>query len=272
MWSLIYNVFAAMLILLATITMVLETVDSLYHGHQQLWYIIDSVVTYLFTFELMLRIVSRMTGVKPFMKFLLSPLFIVDLVSIVPFYIEVVEFHTETFTGGRLSGLRLLRVFRLFKAFRFINQVRYISISFEIAGESVRKSLGPLFPLFFTMTVSIVILGTFMYYCERGTYDVVSGNWYMPDGSVSHFESIPQAMWFVATTLTTTGYGDVAPMTPPGRIVAFVAMLFGLLLIALPSIIIGRNFSILWANLKTRNAIPDMPEWLNRLTGRASSY
>lgn len=110
----------------------------------------------------------------------------------------------------------------------------------------MRKSLGPLFPLFFTMAVAIMILGTVMYYAERGTYDVTTNQWLLSNGEVSKFTSIPESMWFISVTLTTTGYGDLAPTTFAGRLCAFIGMLFGLLLVALPSLIIGRNYTILW--------------------------
>ncbi|KAI3641118.1 hypothetical protein MIR68_000848 [Amoeboaphelidium protococcarum] len=272
MYSLVWNIFIAVLIVLAAICMSLETVDRLYQDNQYLWYLLDSIITYVFTLELFLRLISKATGVKKFCKYLVSPLFIIDVLSIAPYYAQVVQLHFVTLTAARLSGLRLLRIFRLFKSFRFLQQFRFISISFEIAGESVRKSLGPLFPLFFTMAVAIMILGTVMYYAERGTYDVTTNQWLLSNGEVSKFTSIPESMWFVSVTLTTTGYGDLAPTTFAGRLCAFIGMLFGLLLVALPSLIIGRNYTILWQNLKARNAIPEIPDWLNKAFGRSGSY
>jgi len=62
----------------------------------------------------------------------------------------------------------------------------------------------------------------------------------------STFDSIPSAFWFVMVTITTTGYGDMVPTTFVGKLISFPAMMCGILLITLPSIIIGRNFTLVW--------------------------
>src|SRR5690349_4790087 len=62
----------------------------------------------------------------------------------------------------------------------------------------------------------------------------------------STFDSIPSAFWFVMVTITTTGYGDMVPTTFIGKLISFPAMMCGILLITLPSIIIGRNFTLVW--------------------------
>jgi hypothetical protein len=69
----------------------------------------------------------------------------------------------------------------------------------------------------------------------------------------------------VTTTITTTGYGDVFPITGTGKFLAFVAMVVGVLLIALPSIIIGRNFSVIWGDLRAKNKVPELPTWLKKI-------
>jgi hypothetical protein len=168
----------------------------------------------------------------------------------------------------RLTGLRLIRVFTILKMFSFVNQVRYIQLSFEIAGEAVRKSLGPLFPLFAAGAILVLFLSTLVYYCERGDhYDPEQKLWLDKNMQPSKFSSIPASVWFIVVTITTTGYGDMFPQTFWGRFLTFITMICGMLLIALPSIIIGRNFSILWGNLKARNQIPPVPIWLLKLTG-----
>ena len=69
----------------------------------------------------------------------------------------------------------------------------------------------------------------------------------------SSFDSIPTAFWFVVVTLTTTGYGDIVPTTFIGKLLAIPIMMVGVLLIALPSIVVGRNFTIVWEIMRRRN-------------------
>jgi hypothetical protein len=66
----------------------------------------------------------------------------------------------------------------------------------------------------------------------------------------STFDSIPAAFWFVMVTITTTGYGDMVPTTFVGKLISFPAMMCGILLITLPSIIIGRNFTLVWETMQ----------------------
>ncbi|KAJ1648936.1 hypothetical protein IWQ61_009820 [Dispira simplex] len=91
-----------------------------------------------------------------------------------------------------------------------------------------------------------------MYFIERGTYDPEKGYFVDRTGEQSGFDSIPASMWFVTVALTTTGFGDVTPKTPWGKIMTFPLVMIGVLLIALPSIIVGREFTVVWQAMKLR--------------------
>lgn len=126
----------------------------------------------------------------------------IDFLAVLPYYLEFVLPKAEEEVGyevamffaahkllslsslsvslqllesGGLAGLRLIRIFRLLKMFRFMSQVRYVSLSFEVAGESIRKSIGPLFPMFAAGAISVIILSTLIYYAERGVEDTKLG-------------------------------------------------------------------------------------------------
>ncbi|KAJ2962226.1 hypothetical protein NQZ79_g2628 [Umbelopsis isabellina] len=85
---------------------------------------------------------------------------------------------------------------------------------------------------------------------EPGIWDPTLETFVDASGNPSSFDSIPAAFWFVLVTITTTGYGDMVPTTFIGKLITFPAMMFGVLLIALPSIIIGRNFTIVWEAMR----------------------
>lgn len=127
--SLVVNIFLALTILFASITNALETVDELYLPHKEMWMVMDTVVTVIFTLELLLRFFARMSTWKSFYTYIFSFYFIVDVMAIMPFYLELFHVDAEMMSYGRLAGLRSVRVFRLFKAFRFVSQVRYIQAS-----------------------------------------------------------------------------------------------------------------------------------------------
>jgi hypothetical protein len=143
----ILNIILAVLILVNTFTVAIETIQQLYVPFKQGWFIFDSIVTAIFTLELVLRLFAKATSFKLFFGFIISFFFIVDMASILPFYLELLIEGSETMDYGRWTGLRLVRVFKLLQMFRFLPQVRYIQFSFEVAGESITRSLGALFPM-----------------------------------------------------------------------------------------------------------------------------
>ncbi len=101
--------------------------------------------------------------------------------------------------------------------------------------------------------VLVILLASsaLMFYIERGTFDDSKLTWYRigSDGKPepSPFQSIVHTFWWSIVTLTTTGYGDAVPVTGPGKLVAAITMACGLLVIALPTSIIGSNFNTEWA-------------------------
>jgi hypothetical protein len=96
------------------------------------------------------------------------------------------------------------------------------------------------------------MFGTAMYMVERGSWDQVKGCYIRPDNRCSPFESIPKSFWWGIATLTTVGYGDVYPITVPGRLVAAIAMITGIICVALPTTVLGVQFSEAYGDLKAR--------------------
>lgn len=125
-------------------------------------------------------------------------------------------------------------------------------MTIEVMVVALRRSSDALSALFFFLLTCVILLATLLYFAERGIWDESLQTFVDPDGNPSSFDSIPAAFWFVLVTITTTGYGDMVPATFIGKLVTFPAMLFGVLLIALPSIIIGRNFTIVWEAMRRR--------------------
>ncbi|RKP12735.1 hypothetical protein BJ684DRAFT_20741 [Piptocephalis cylindrospora] len=106
-------------------------------------------------------------------------------------------------------------------------------------------------PVYFSSS-SIIIFSTLLYFAERGIWNEEQKAFVTSSGFPSAFDSIPAAFWFVMTTITTVGFGDMVPTTFIGKLIAFPAMMVGILIIALPSIIVGRNFTIVWELMKSR--------------------
>jgi len=166
---------------------------------------------------------------------------IVDFLAILPFYLKVITDKPGIFDLGYLRILRLARVFRVFKVGKFSEG---LSLYYAVlkASSSAFKLL-----LFFSC-LTAVVFGSLLYELEHGDFDPTDGRWYRPDvaGSgrqISPFYSIPQCFWWCFTTMSTVGYGDLAPTSPVGKVVTILCMHVGILAFAMPITIIGSNFS-----------------------------
>ncbi|CAG8491942.1 7864_t:CDS:2 [Paraglomus occultum] len=178
------------------------------------------------------------------------------LIFTIEYFLRVVA-HSD-------SAKQLLRFVTVFRAFKYSST---IIMTIEVMIVAVKRSMDALSALFFFMVTSIVLFSTLLYFAERGTWDADKHAFVDSNGNPSAFDSIPSAFWFVMVTITTTGYGDMVPTTFIGKLIAFPAMMCGILLIALPSIIVGRNFTLVWEEMRQyrRNA-PNVREQANNVT------
>jgi hypothetical protein len=168
---------------------------------------------------------------------------VIDLLAVLPFFIELLILYTGTYLDTRF--LRSVRLLRLFKFGRHSTQLQLI-----MGG--LKKSVWPLVLVFMMLALALVMFGTAMFMVERGKWDSVAQCYVRSDGQCSPFQSIPQSFWWGIATLTTVGYGDVYPMTAAGRVVAAFAMVTGILCVALPTTVLGVQFSEAYADLKAQ--------------------
>ncbi|KAF9336170.1 hypothetical protein BG006_009439 [Podila minutissima] len=148
--------------------------------------------------------------------------------------------HTVFF---RFTILRLFRLLRVFRTFKYSST---IIMTIEVMIVAIKRSMDALSALFFFLVTGTMLFSTLLYFAERGEWDEARQVFVDANNNPSTFDSIPSAFWFVLVTITTTGYGDMVPTTFIGKLISFPAMMCGVLLITLPSIIIGRNFTLVW--------------------------
>ena len=173
--------------------------------------------TIFFTFEYYLRIYC----LKHPKKYVFSFWGILDFISIFPSYLSLFWSVGQALTVFRL--LRVMRIFRIFKMIRFQQEARFLLTAMK--NSAVKILIFMLFVL-----VAAVILGTMMYSFEGGKN---------PD-----FDSVLTGIYWAVVTITTVGYGDVAPVTAAGRLLAVIVMLLGYAIIAVPTgIVAGETIS-----------------------------
>ena len=191
----------------------------------------------VFTFEYLARVLTcsqRPRKDRSVCSYLIKPMVIVDLVSILPFYIELI-------IGGEESGLAVVRMLRMSRIFRVLKVGSYAE-DLQLFVEGMRRSGEGLLVLTFLLGLYLVVFAALLYEIER---DAQRDPLALPGTSGPDrggFESIPTTWYFIMATMTTVGYGDHYPVTPLGRFVASICMICGIFVLGLPIVIIGNAF------------------------------
>ncbi|WP_026461843.1 ion transporter [Adhaeribacter aquaticus] len=203
----LFDVMLIIVILLSILTVLLESVAKLRQDFQQTFVLAEWTFTILFTIEFILRIYS---SPKP-KKYLTSFFGVVDLLSILPTYISLLVPGSHYFMIIRV--LRLLRIARIFKLSHYLHEG-------QILSNALKASATKIIVFIATVMMLVVIIGALMYVIE---------------GTEHGFTSIPKSIYWAIVTLTTVGYGDIAPQTTLGQFLASVVMLLGYGIIAIPT-------------------------------------
>jgi len=200
---------------LSVFAVMLESVESISIRYGNLLRTMEWMFTFLFTLEYLLRIIS----VRKPLGYVFSFLGIIDLLAILPTYLSLFFVSTQALVIFR--AIRLLRIFRVFKLARYLKEGRIISLALKASRFKIT--------VFLTGVMSVVlIMGTLMYLIE---------------GAENGFTSIPRSVYWAIVTLTTVGYGDIAPQTIPGQMVAAAIMILGYAIIAVPTGIVTSELS-----------------------------
>ncbi len=194
-------------IVLSVAAVMVESVDGFRHEHGRLLYGIEWVFTALFTLEYGLRLIC----VQQPLRYARSFFGVVDLLAILPTYLSIL------FPGAQsllvIRGLRLLRIFRVFKLGQFLGEASLLRAALAGSRHKITIFLG-------TVLILVTILGAAMYLIE---------------GQESGFDNIPISVYWAIVTMTTVGYGDIAPQTPLGKALASFVMILGYSILAVPT-------------------------------------
>jgi voltage-gated potassium channel len=224
----LFDIVLLIIIIISLILVMMESVPSLGAKYAEQFIFAEWIITIFFTIEYVLRIISIN---KP-TKYIFSFYGIIDLLSTIPLYL--------TFFFGGLNALLAVRSLRLLRIFRILKITRYIGEADKLT--KALKSSGPKIAVFlFTVLVVSIIMGTVMYLVE---------------GPESGFVSIPTSIYWCIVTLTTVGFGDIAPVTPLGQFLATIIMIMGYGIIAVPTGIVSVEYS---QSKKTKDATAQDP-------------
>lgn len=225
----LFDVALIILIMISVAAVLLDSVSELHQRHGELLSRMEWWFTLLFTAEYLARLYSA----RERLVYVTSFYGVVDLLSILPSYIAFLFPDAIYLIVVRI--LRVLRIFRILKLFRYMGEANLL---FSALLQARRK----IFVFLFSVVTLIVIFGALMFVIE---------------GPENGFDNIPRSIYWAIVTITTVGYGDIAPQSPLGQFIAGLAMICGYAIIAVPTGIIGAE---LMQEVQRRGAVPQSTE------------
>ena len=221
------RVFTVFMSVLIVINVVFVLVDTLSHEPGALTVasrIVEVASVSLFTIEYLLRfwtadyVYPALSPARARLRYVVSGMAIIDLLSILPFYLPaVIPMDLRV-----LRVLRLVRLIRVFKLGRYSNALATI-------GRVLKRSAAALVSALSVVLLLLIVSSVLMYYAENGAQPL-------------KFSSAFSGLWWAITTITTVGYGDLAPVTVLGKLFAAIIELLGVALVAIPTGIISAGF------------------------------
>nr|XP_056700646.1 potassium voltage-gated channel subfamily V member 2-like [Euleptes europaea] len=254
-WNLIENpyssipakiiaVMSSFFVLISIVGMTLSTVEEMQHKtSKNCLEQVEAICAIFFTLEYAMRLIST----SSFQQFLRALFSAIDLVSIMPFYIQVLfenlgqgemEYQEELHKMRSVGKLgKVLKLIKLMRIFRILKLARH-STGLRAFGFTIRQCYQQVCCLLLFIAMGVFAFSALMHSVEH-------------DVPGTDFTSIPNTWWWAAVSLSTVGYGDTVPATVLGRMVAFACISFGIILNGMPISILYNKFSDYYAKLKS---------------------
>ncbi|XP_045028990.1 potassium voltage-gated channel protein Shaw isoform X3 [Daphnia magna] len=212
------------------------TLDKTQTNAHEAFFYIEAVCNTWFTIEILMRFIACPNK----FLFVRASVNIIDYVATLSFFIDLAlqKFASHLENADILEFFSIIRIMRLFKLTRH-------SSGLKILIQTFRASAKELTLLVFFLVLGIVIFASLVYYAER-----IQANPH------NDFNSIPLGLWWALVTMTTVGYGDMAPKTYVGMFVGALCALAGVLTIALPVPVIVSNFAMYYSHTQARAKLP----------------
>ena len=220
----IFEVFINVWVLISVTAVVLESVHSINYILHLQFVILDTVAVAIFTIEYVMRIYSSVEepgfkgAVSGRLKQAKTPSTMIDLLAILPFFLEVFLHH--------LFDLRFLRIFRLARLLKLARGSDATAVMFKV----IAREWPVLVAATFIMFLLVILTASLGYLFEH-------------EAQPEKFENIPTSIYWAVITLASVGYGDISPVTPVGRAVTVVLSLVGIGIFAIPAALLASSFS-----------------------------
>jgi len=211
----LFDIVLFILIIISVVLVMLESIDEFDQKYHRTLLTLEWVITIFFTLEYIARLIS----IKKPLKYVFSFYGIIDFLSTIPLYLSYILAGSQVLLAVR--AFRLLRIFRILKLVKFMGEASQLQ-------SALKASRAKIAVFIYVVLILSVIMGTVMYIVE---------------GDESGFTSIPKSIYWTIVTLTTVGYGDIAPQSNLGQFLATVIMILGYGIIAVPTGIVTAEFA-----------------------------
>lgn len=222
----VFDLIIIILIVISILAVLLESVSSIQQNFGILFTYLEWTITIAFTIEYIVRLIV----VRHPLKFVFSFFGIIDFLSFLPSYIGL--FIAGTHGLMVIRALRLLRIFRVLKLNRYVNESNLLIKAMKASRYKISIFL-------YAVLMIIIVIGAVMYLVE---------------GEQNGFDSIPRSMYWVISTITTVGFGDIVPHTTLGQFIASFIMILGYAIIAVPTGIVTVEIGKVKSEIKVQSA------------------
>jgi voltage-gated potassium channel len=223
-----FDVLLIICIILSVLAVMLDSVSPIRRSHGDLLYGLEWLFTILFTIEYVLRLICVGRPAKYATSFFGA----VDLLAVVPTYLELLIPGTRFLFAIRV--LRLLRIFRVFKLVPYVGEANTLLLAMRASRRKITVFL-------FAVLTVVIVVGSSMYVIE---------------GEQNGFTNIPRSVYWAIVTITTVGYGDISPRTSLGQALAAMLMIIGYSIIAVPTGIVSAEMSRTYRKRVTTQSCP----------------
>ncbi len=210
-------------VFISVVAVVLESVDAIHYVLNVHFIVLDAVAVFIFSMEYIFRLYScvedpRFQRGMGRYRYAKTPIVLIDLLAIVPFFLESLL--------GQLVDLRFLRIFRLM---RLLKLTRYTTSTGTLI-KALKREWPVIAASTFIMILLVILTASLGYLFEHEA---------QPD----KFENIPQSIYWAVVTLASVGYGDISPVTPVGRLMTIIMALVGIGIFAVPAAVLSTAFN-----------------------------
>ena len=220
----LFDTFIAIWVLLSVVSVILESVESLHYILNLQFIVLDSIAVAIFTLEYCMRMYSCVEDPK-YQGAILgrfnqakTPSTFIDLLAVLPFFLEVFLHH--------VLDLRFLRIFRLARLLKLTRNSDATTVLFRV----IAREWPIMSAASFIMGLLLILTASIGYLLEH-------------EAQPEKFENIPQSIYWAVITLASVGYGDISPVTPWGRAMTSVLALLGIGIFAIPAALLASAFS-----------------------------